>query len=101
MMKKKKRRDDIFEKNVQGVSDRKELFRDASVYESNFAKSNNFALKYTIESMIGEIEDSKKEIQGKAKVKNDDGGFAWLSDNEHNELDAMFLKLRCIKEHQA
>lgn len=50
--------------------------------------------------MVLEVEESKTEFQDIAKTHPEQGGFAWLTDNEHNDMDAMFLKLRMIKMQQ-
>lgn len=67
MMKKKNKKAEIIEKNLQGTKDRTLLFRDASVYEANFARSNDYALRNYIDKMVDDISESNNEFSGLVK----------------------------------
>lgn len=61
--KRKKLTSDITAKLDQGRRDWKELFRDASVFEFNFAKHENYKLRDEIDAMQEEIVQKRTEFE--------------------------------------
>ena len=95
--KRKKRIAEINEKLEQGRSDWKELYRDASVYEFNFARADGYWLRSEIERMVEEIESKRSEFSQYLKEEHVKGGFAWLTDTQHDGLSQVFRELKSIK----
>ena len=86
----------------QAISDRKQIYRDLAVFESNFARTNNYELRNTIDFMQETIQNYDKEMK-EFRAKTDEHhkeGFPWLNPKQHDELDMLFGGLKEIKEDQ-
>lgn len=81
---------------IRGNSDRLELFRDASNFEYGYSNLKDDFLIQQTDYMIEAIEDGMVEHIRLTKHAPG-GGFAWLDEAQHDNLDILFKRLQSMK----